>query len=394
MTEKKEVRDANLRFALMNVFFWMEMGAVSSFAANLLSAYHCTSGQIGLVTAIGTLLAFLLEPPLASLADRSVRWNPGNILSLMSVLMAVLAVLQLLPGMSALAVSILLLFALMLVNAGLPMVNSLLYMAPVEASEMNFGFGRAAGSLGFAILSLVLGRLISAYSVRFISIAAVVCAIGLLLSTQLILRHADTRTIKAEEKAAQAGTYKELFAAHPKFLFFLIGCILVFLCHNAVVNFFIYVTRGVGGNDADMGAILSFQALIELPGMILAKKAIKKAGCAKILMISLLAFTLKQFAYWQAKTIPQLYAACLLEGLSLSFFLPATVEYASRLVERKDIVKAQTCFTIVQVLGNVMGAVMASFYSILGTSADLLVLTIISAIGLIVSALTIDWKIK
>lgn len=389
-----KVRSANLRFALLNVFFWTEMGAVSSFAANLLTAYNCTSGQIGMVTAAGTLLAFLLEPPLASLADRSSRWNPGAILNVMSIAMAVLAVLQLIPGLSGMAVSLLLLAALMLVNAALPMVNSMLYMAPVDASEMNFGFGRAAGSLSFAILSLVLGRLISSWSVRSIPIAAIISAIGMCLATQLILHYAPDDTLQPQEKAASVGTYRELFAAHPKFLLFLIGCTLVVLCHNAVVNFFIYVTRNVGGNDATMGAILSFQALVELPGMILAKKIIKKAGCAKILILSLLAFTVKQFFYWQAKSIPQLYAATVLESLSLALFLPATVEYASRLVDRKDIVKAQTCFTTVQVLANVLGAVMASLYSTLDVSTNLLAMTIISTIGLILSLLTIDWKIR
>lgn len=389
-----KVRSANLRFALLNVFFWTEMGAVSSFAANLLTAYHCTSGQIGMVTAAGTLLAFLLEPPLASLADRSSRWNPGAILNVMSIAMAVLALLQLIPGLSGMAVSLLLLAALMLVNAALPMVNSMLYMAPVDASEMNFGFGRAAGSLSFAILSLVLGRLISSWSVRSIPIAAIISAIGMCLATQLILHYAPADTLQPQEKAASVGTYRELFAAHPKFLLFLIGCTLVVLCHNAVVNFFIYVTRNVGGNDATMGAILSFQALVELPGMILAKKIIKKAGCAKILILSLLAFTVKQFFYWQAKSIPQLYGATVLESLSLALFLPATVEYASRLVDRKDIVKAQTCFTTVQVLANVLGAVMASLYSTLDVSANLLTMTIISTIGLILSLLTIDWKIR
>ena len=389
-----KVRSANLRFALLNVFFWTEMGAVSSFAANLLTAYHCTSGQIGMVTAAGTLLAFLLEPPLASLADRSSRWNPGAILNVMSIAMAVLALLQLIPGLSGMAVSLLLLAALMLVNAALPMVNSMLYMAPVDASEMNFGFGRAAGSLSFAILSLVLGRLISSWSVRSIPIAAIISAIGMCLATQLILHYAPDDTLQPQEKAASVGTYRELFAAHPKFLLFLIGCTLVVLCHNAVVNFFIYVTRSVGGNDATMGAILSFQALVELPGMILAKKIIKKAGCAKILILSLLAFTVKQFFYWQAKSIPQLYGATVLESLSLALFLPATVEYASRLVDRKDIVKAQTCFTTVQVLANVLGAVMASLYSTLDVSTNLLTMTIISTIGLILSLLTIDWKIR
>lgn len=389
-----KVRSANLRFALLNVFFWTEMGAVSSFAANLLTAYNCTSGQIGMVTAAGTLLAFLLEPPLASLADRSSRWNPGAILNVMSIAMAVLALLQLIPGLSGMTVSLLLLAALMLVNAALPMVNSMLYMAPVDASEMNFGFGRAAGSLSFAILSLVLGRLISSWSVRSIPIAAIISAIGMCLATQLILHYAPDDTLQPQEKAASVGTYRELFAAHPKFLLFLIGCTLVVLCHNAVVNFFIYVTRNVGGNDATMGAILSFQALVELPGMILAKKIIKKAGCAKILILSLLAFTVKQFFYWQAKSIPQLYAATVLESLSLALFLPATVEYASRLVDRKDIVKAQTCFTTVQVLANVLGAVMASLYSTLDVSTNLLAMTIISTIGLILSLLTIDWKIR
>ena len=377
-----KVRSANLRFALLNVFFWTEMGAVSSFAANLLTAYHCTSGQIGMVTAAGTLLAFLLEPPLASLADRSSRWNPGAILNVMSIAMAVLALLQLIPGLSGMAVSLLLLAALMLVNAALPMVNSMLYMAPVDASEMNFGFGRAAGSLSFAILSLVLGRLISSWSVRSIPIAAIISAIGMCLATRLILHYAPDDTLQPQEKAASVGTYRELFAAHPKFLLFLIGCTLVVLCHNAVVN------------DATMGAILSFQALVELPGMVLAKKIIKKAGCAKILILSLLAFTVKQFFYWQAKSIPQLYGATVLESLSLALFLPATVEYASRLVDRKDIVKAQTCFTTVQVLANVLGAVMASLYSTLDVSTNLLTMTIISTIGLILSLLTIDWKIS
>lgn len=388
-----EVRHANLRFALLNVFFWMEMGAVSSFAANLLTAYHCSSAQIGMITAAGTLLAFLLEPPLASLADRSSRWNPAAILIVMSIAMASLAMLQLIPGLSATAISLLLLAALMLVNAALPMVNSLLYMAPVDAGEMNFGFGRAAGSLSFAILSLVLGKLISFWSVNSIPLAAVISASGMFLATLLILRYAPKDQREKGKKAASVGTYRQLFASHPKFLLFLIACTLVVLSHNAVVNFFIYVTRNVGGDDATMGAILSFQALVELPGMILAKRIIKKAGCASILILSLLAFTIKQFFYWQAKSIPQLYGATVLESLSLAFFLPATVEYASRLVERKDIVKAQTCFTTVQVLANVLGALMASLYSTLGVHDNLLLMTLISSIGLIMALFTIDWKI-
>ena len=78
----------------MQIPYWMGFSILSSFASVFLLSRHLSDGQIGVVLAAGNLLAVLLQPLAASLADRSVRFTLSQFTAILALVMVLTAVLE------------------------------------------------------------------------------------------------------------------------------------------------------------------------------------------------------------------------------------------------------------------------------------------------------------
>jgi PPP family 3-phenylpropionic acid transporter len=397
MTGEKSVlsgRRADLLYALMQGLFWTCYCCVQGFAANLLQSEGFSSGAIGALLAIASLAAFLIQTPLASLADQSKKWNSAALTLSCALIIALTGALRSIRSLPPLADAFLLTIALAAVNATIPLLTGVMYLVRVKGGEeIRYGLCRSAGSLFYAVASVFLGVLMEKTSTAILGPASLVSGLLLAVSVQHLRRYCSSSP--RQERPEASGSYRDLFSRHPSFLFLIIGCTLLYAGHLLVNNFMIYLVTPLGGSDSTVGSLLAFQAIIELPGMILGDRLARRLGTARMLAAALIAFNVKQLLFWHASSIAGLYGATLCHMVSFALFIPVSVVYAQRLASPENLVKAQACFSIATIAGSLLASLLGGrLLETIGLSPTMQVFYFLSLGGLILSLFSIDRTIR
>lgn len=374
----------NGEYCVTQGFFWMAFCSVVSYAALFLQRRGYSSSETGIIMALGNILALLLQPTVASLADRSRRVSLMGIVSAIAgVMICGMGAVLLVPGRSpVVGISYGLYFCC--VYLMLPFINSFAGMLSGWGFNVNFGIARGVGSLSYALLSLALGELIEKWSPNVLPVSGIIFSLALLVMMALFARQ-----YSGESVASGAGANKErsrslflFLKSDRRFALTLVGIALVYFPHTAFTNFLINVVENVGGGSAEMGVCSFIAAVVELPPMFLFMKLLKKVRCSTLLKLSCAMFSVKMLLCFLAPNVPLLYAAQVVQMLAFGLYIPASVQYVNEVVAPADRVKGQALVTSTTTLS----AIAASFLSgimldHLGVSATMLISAAVSALG-------------
>lgn len=173
----------NIHYTGMQIPYWMGFSILTTFASVFLLSCGFTNGQIGIVLALANLLAVLLQPCVAALADRSVKLSLSWITAGLSLIMIVFSgLLIFLPKMflPTAAIYVILIAFLMVLQ---PLTISLGTFYISRGYPLNFGLSRGIGSLAFAAASALTGRLVDRFSPSVILYLLVIVFTLFLLDT-------------------------------------------------------------------------------------------------------------------------------------------------------------------------------------------------------------------
>lgn len=167
MENSKQLK-LNLQYIGMQVPYWMGYSVLGTFTSVFLLSRDFTNGQIGMVLALANLLAALVQPFLASFADRMTRIRLSQLAAGMAALLVLFSgVLALLPKeFLIVAVVYLLLYACLVLLQPLTIAIGTFFIS--RGYGLNFGLARGLGSLAFAGAAAVTGVLIEAFSANII----------------------------------------------------------------------------------------------------------------------------------------------------------------------------------------------------------------------------------
>ena len=353
--------------------FWMTFCIFTAYAQVFLTegaGYDKTA--YGAILAAGNIGGALLGPALGAWIDRNRKIRHANVIYILLALQAAMLVLLRISPVKGLLCT--LCYALYMAVA-LPVnaINLDLCVRLEHAkAPLNFGLARSMGSLGFAILSAILGNLTAALDYRILPIAGLVItaiqAAGNLM-TDRDLRKAETdapqETVTASEKPVSLAAFVR---ENKSFCLMLFGTILIFIAHNMDGNFLLELVENLGGNETTLGYLAAFTAVVEVPVMIFAAALLRKRPCLWYIRLSFVFFILKILAYTFAPNIPLFFAARLLQAPSYALYTVLIVTYADQTVARKDSAKAQSLAvsmtTIGAVLAMLLGGWMFEHYDI------------------------------
>lgn len=358
----KQKNTMTTSYAAVQATFWMTWCTSVSFAAVYLQGLGYGNGELGLVTAAGSLLGAFLGPLLSARIDRDARLTAGRLIPL--VLAAQAAALLLLlcfpvkGAVSSVGFALYMMFASSVNSLNLKLYSDAVY----RGAQVDYGFARGMGSLFFVLLSLVLGVVVERSSVRALPAAALlICAAQFFAFRAFDRRLPESPAAAAE--GAQAGTsLPEFVRKNRRFCVLLLGTVLVFFAHNIVCNFLINITRNVGGDVGVMGVLNGFMAAVEIPVLLFYSTLFRRQSHAALLRAAFLFFALKAAAIAAAPNVTLLGAAFLLQAPSFALYAAAIVPYVGAVVSHEDSAKAQslafTMTTLGSVLANVLGGQM------------------------------------
>ena len=359
----KKTKSLTLPFALGQAGFWMSLCIALSFAAVHLKALGYSNTELGLIMAVGNILGSLAGPMLASLAEKNPRLTTAGLnLPLFAIRALCLVGLLFCTGRGAASAVI---FALYI--ASTMAVNSLNLKFCVDAElrglALDYGTGRAAGSLAYVLLSALLGVLVKQLSYPVL-IWAGFAVLGLQVAANALTQAAlKTSPLppQTEEKQRDSASLPAFLRAEPRFALFLLGSILLYFAHNTITNFMINIVQNVGGDEAVMGYMNAFMAVVEIPVMLLFARFAKGRRVSVLLQISVGMFLVKALAFAAAPSIPTLFAANVLQAPSFALYTCAIVPYVSTVIARENAAKAQSLAFSMTTLGAVFASLVGGW---------------------------------
>ena len=379
-------RNATLQYAFVHMMLWALYGFLFSYANPYLTErLHLSDTAAGLVLGVATGIAFLLQPILTSVVDRT-RLNVRSVSIVCALFTTLSAAATVLPvGKTATIV----LFAAACVSLQtLPSFANALGMEGIRGGQkINFGLARGLGSVFFGVGSKVAAPLIAAYGMHAVAVSGAVCAAFMALAVALFPRapHLDSRT--PEEKPTSARVF---FGENPKFILLLIGVILLYIGHNALSNCMYRIAQSklaVGATQEAVtdvqGTALMIAAVVELPVMFLFTRLVKKVRCDLLLIASCAFMTLRLILTLVLPAAMGLYIAQFAQMFGYALFAVASVYYVGSVVSKRNVVKGQTYLGSGNTLGCLGAYVLCgSLIDLVGVENMLIVSTVLSVVGI------------
>lgn len=253
-----------------------------------------------------------------------------------------------------------------------------------EHTAHNYGFMRAWGSIGFAILVTVFGQVIEKFGwrVHFLSYGIIVFIVIIIalniednsyselhqkesnfknLEDEKEIETEDLKLAAAKEiEAERADKNIMLLFKNPDYIFILFITLLIFIPNQMLFVYLAPIIKSVGGNSTDLGYTLFFNALSEAPIFFMAKYFLEKYKTNSLLLFSSF-FYLLRFIIAAAATSPVYFLFFgMLQSLSFGVFL-VTVRYYVKLVAPAGLkttaqsIAMMSAFGAAGIIGSLLG---------------------------------------
>ena len=387
----------SLAYYVIQGSYWMSICVASNYAAFYLQSRGYTNSQLGLILALGNIAGFLLSPALASLIDRSKRVGIFHCLwTLLAVQALLLLLFALIPGKSLL-ISLGYGIYMAVVVAINPLNTELCFQLSRWGYPVSYSPARGIGSLCYALMALILGRLSLRLGADMLPYAGLICllcqALPLLYICRLKMRSSMLTEGSAQGRQAQGLSLGAFIKSNPRFGILMLGLAFTFFSYNIYDYFLINIARAVGGDTGDLGGISAFKAMMEIPVMLLYVRLTWRFRCSSVMCLASLAFVAKSGALALAGSVSGLYAANLLQALSFALMIPAMVQYVNLVVDPKDSAKGQAIANGMMTLGAVFASLIGgSLYDTLTVRGTLAIGTLIALTGSFITLLFIERK--
>lgn len=391
----------NMEYSSIHGTYWMYYGVICSFASVFLLEKNYTNSEIGVILAVGNIVAVMLQPIMADIADRSKRLSIIGLSQIMTLVLMLLTFGMFVIGHKSIALSIIFVLNVAWLTVLQPLFNSLSFKLQESGLHINFGIARSMGSLAYSILCAILGTFVEIHGVAVLPITGEIVLFLLLISLALTKFHFNKSKETTKEVIYQTNAIEEqnvedinlvAFVKRNKiFMIVNIGILGIFFSNAILNSFMMQIVSNVGGNSEDMGRIFAVMAFLEIPTMFCFDWLKTKFSCQLMLKVASVCFTLKIGACFLAQSVPMIFAAQLLQLFSFALFLPAMVHFIDEIMRKGEAVKGQALFTmtitVTSVIANLIGGVILD---ISGATLLNMIATIVTGIGAIIIFTTID----
>lgn len=373
------------RYSCIQFFFWIVFVTLANFASVFLLNTGFTNTQIGIIIALAGVVSALLQPTVASYADKNSSPSLKKICLFISLIALVLSAFLLFYTRSLLCTGIFYGSCFVLIQLLTPMVNSLGMESLNQGKKLNFGIGRGMGSLSAAVIASTLGILVDRFGIRAIPVSISIGLLLFLFSLWIFpfrkVPKEHQQNLTAAEKAPGSGALY-FFRKYKKFTIVLLGSIMVYVSHVLINSFAYQVIVEKGGSSTDMGIAMALAAIIELPTMFLFSYMQKKIRCDIWFRSCGIFFALKTLFSLLAPNMTVYYIIQIFQAFGWALISVSSVYYVNSIMEPQDVIKGQAYFTMTYTIGTVLGALLGGWLiDLAGVSAMLIFGTAAASIG-------------
>lgn len=374
-------------YSIIQGFFWIAYCAGTGYSSTYLLDIGFNNSQIGILIALSGILAAVLQPSLAGLIDRSgKRLLKPVIFGGIIIAVGLSCFILVLPVKLWRLCGICFAGNLSVFQLLIPLINSL-SICGRDSKWINFGFARAIGSMTYAGISFLLGRMITGIGMEMLSwvriLTLVAMAISLAVFPVTFTEWLDTEAGRKKEKAG-------FFSRYPGFQGIMAGCFLLYLCHSFMTYYNYQIVLSKGGDEKTYGVAIALAAILELPVMFGFSKMLKKAPASFWFRFSGLGYFLKALSALLAVGMKSYYAAQVFQMVAWAMITVASVSFVKDITAAEDSTRGQAYITLSYTIAMAAGSLSGGFLLQLLNVTSMMVLAVLfAAVGTVVLSLGI-----
>lgn len=314
--------------ALQGTLF-IGVGAVWSYGAVLMLSRGLSNSAVGLVTCIAQLLPMVLQGFTTRACEGEGSMTPRRMILLLSaVTVALLVVTCIFPRSLWLVIAAFIVVAVVM-NLIIPLINIMIVPYILRGVDINYGFGRSAGSFGYALSSAVLGFILEGRDAILI-----VPVMAASLAMQMVAAYTFRYPLpegedKASDDEGAAVSRMELLRSRKDFTLMVVGLALLIGVHNVNNVFMVHVVNRIGGGESVLGIVIGISCGMEVVGMPFCRRLRSRWGTAGVMRLSTVFFVIRVLALLFSPTPLVLCLTSLLQALQCGLMLPAVVYYVA-----------------------------------------------------------------
>ncbi len=341
---------STIKYVSLQSFFWMAHCVISGNFANIyLRDMGVNNTEIGVVLTGGVLFAVVLQLLLSSLCDRHDAKMPAYIcVTSISLSVFIAIVTELLYGHKLIVM--VLYICIIAFQYVIPiMMNTMALNIIKSGIKINYGLGRGAGSVAFAIVSVSLGKFTSVYGSGSMMYLFIGFNIFMLLSLISLWPSKYMKNITEQgnnEGVSEKSSFIDVFKKYRRYILFLSGIALIFICVAFINSYLVNICDELGADSSVVGTALAIAAVVELPAMAFYNKISAKISCVNVLRITTIAFIIKILILVFAVNITMVYISMFFQMFSYALYIPASVFYTERIMDKEDKTKGQALLSI------------------------------------------------
>ena len=359
-----DLKNLNLKYALVNIGFLMLVAGTMGYAYNFLSQSGFNDGTIGTIMTAISLLGVFAGPTAGDIVDRSDKITQKMFISGSMILCGAGAlVLLLLPKGSVLIIPVVVI-TFMSASIGMPLLNGMAFIYEKAGGVINYGLCRGLGSAAYAVGSNIVGRLWSVLGTRTLPVWAMLGAAFTFFAINLMPNAPkDVARGSKAKKVDDSITILQFFGKYRDISLVVLSLVLMYFCHFIINN---YMAKVIGmfvdtGIEGIQGNALFIAAMLELPMMFGFSFILDKISVNKIIVFAAIVYSVKHVVTALCFSVPMFYGAMALQMLSYAALVPAVVYFANEHVDEADRNKGQAVFAATSSVGGLLASFLGGF---------------------------------
>lgn len=277
-------------YAAIQGIYWANIACTAAYAVVLLQSRGITNTQIGAIMAFRALASIILQPLVATLADRLQKRIPLKYFGTILIIIAFLANLALyFSGGSFIAMIVIFMVLGASENVMAPINDALAIQYINGGYTINYSVARGIGSLVFAVNCLVLAGIVGRFGVD----STLVLHGGLLVILLIVLLTfrsypgpISDEYAKARPKADQRMTYRQIIQKSPAMIVFLSAAFCLMFGASSVFQYLPNFIARAGGGNSVVGISLFVLAAAQFPTSLIYSRVARRFSTSTLLLVA------------------------------------------------------------------------------------------------------------
>jgi MFS transporter, PPP family, 3-phenylpropionic acid transporter len=318
----------SIKLNLLIVYF-LAYGALACyfpFLAIYFKSRELTYIQTGIAFSIISLVSIIVQPLMGYLADKYLNKNKIVLINMFACSLLIYLYIFANGFYSVALATIALIF---FQGSIMSILDAYCYDISDKVPEVNYGQIRLMGSIGFAVLSLILGGLIQNFDINI----SFFLYSGLFMVSALILSGIGFKSTLHSVRPSTTDIFEVL--KNYKFILFVLSVMVLNIAIQAHGNYIAMLIEATGGNVANLGFVWFASALSEIPAFFFGAKLLKKYGEMNIYIISLVLYIFRMLLSAYSTSYNMVIAVQFMQSITYPLYLFATMQYINVIVPDK-----------------------------------------------------------